>query len=292
MSYIISKPWGGHCGIGHQFHNWLTGYLLSSRYGLQFVHSPFCGDTLEPQIGTPVYMWEKFLGFGRGFISEDQLPQDMERVALPKIPWDESSWDEVTCDHPVWRDIIEKRIHNNVLFECAKDQFVGFGWDYFDAQKLRDNYLFAREAWPMTTPFDYDKLNVSIHIRRGDVTEDGRYKVRWVGNDVYKNVMNQIRSRFDNVAFHIYSDGTIQNLSDLIGEDITLHVRTNIFDAFHEMVSSDILMPGQSAFSILAAHLCGGTILARAWSPIWSNFPSDGHFVIVDKEGNIKNELA
>lgn len=290
MSYVISRPWGGHCGIGHQFHNWLTGYLLSKRYGLRFVHSPFCGDIIESQIDTPVQMWEKFLGFGRGFIREDQLPPDIKRIALPKIDWDESNWNDVTCDHYIWNDLINARINDNVLFECAKDQFVGLGWDYFDVKTLRINYSLSRKKWPITTSFDYDKFNVAIHIRRGDVTENGKYRVRWVGNDVYKHVMDQIRSQFSYVAFHIYSDGTEQDLSDIIHKDITLHLKTNIFDTFHEMVSADMLMPGQSSFSVLAAHLCRGTILARAWSPVWDNFPNDKRFVIVDHEGNIKQE--
>lgn len=292
MAYIISRPWGGHCGVGHQFQNWLTGYLLSSRYKLQFVHSPFCGDIIESQIDVPVRMWEKFLGFGKGFIRENQLPQDIKRIALPKIDWNESSWDKVTCDHPVWSDIIRNTIDDNVLFECAKDQFVGLGWEYFDSERLRANYDYARKESPMTTYFDYGKLNVAIHIRRGDVTENGEYKVRWVGNNVYKNVMNQIRSQFENVAFHIYSDGTRENLSDLDHEDTVLHLKTNIFETFHQMVSSDMLMPGQSAFSVLAAHLFRGTILARGWSPIWSNFPNDKRFVIIDQEGSMVNELA
>lgn len=285
MSYVISRPWGGHCGIGHQFQNWLTGYLLASRYGLQFVHSPFCGNTTEPQIDTPVWMWEKFLGLGRGFILENEVPQDVERVALPKINWHESSWDEVTCDHPAWGDVIKDRINDNVLFECAIDQFVGLGWDHFDAEPLRVNYNHARKGWPMTIPFDYNKLNISIHVRRGDVTESGRYRVRWVGNDVYKNVICQLRSQFSDISFHIYSDGTRQELSELTDDDTTLHLRTNVFDTFHQMVSSDILMPGQSNFSVLAGHLCSGTIIGRAWSPIWDNFPIGQKFAKVDVDG-------
>lgn len=292
MAYIISKPWGGHCGIGHQFQNWLVGYLLANKYGLTFVHSPFCGNITEPQIDTPVQQWEKFLGFGRGFIVESQLLPDIERVVLPLIRWDESTWDSVTCDHPIWKNIIKKRRNDNVLFECAKDQFIGLGWKHLDAKTLQANYQHSRITWPMTTCFDQNKLNVAIHIRRGDVTEHGQYRIRWVADYVYKKVMDQINSAFSNVAFHVFSDGTQQDLSEFIRDNTTIHSRSNIFNTFHQMVSADIFMPGQSAFSVLAGHLCKGTLLARSWSPMWNNFPKNNHFAVVDQEGKLKNDLV
>ncbi len=292
MSYIISKPWGGHCGIGHQFQNWLVGYILANHYGLTFVHSPFCGNVIEPQIDVPVKQWEEFLGFGRGFITESQLPSNIEHVTLPYIPWDESSWYNVTCDHPIWKNIIERHKNENVLFECAKDQFIVLDWDKMDTKTLKDNYWHMRLSDPrMVSAFEYNKMNVVIHVRRGDVTEHGRYKVRWVSDEVYRNVMDKMRKPFPNVLFHIYSDGLEKDLSGLSGDDVVLHAQENIFSTFHHMVCADILMPGQSAFSVLAGHLCDGIILARPWSPIWNNFPLGDRFVLVDERGNLQRDL-
>lgn len=292
MAYVISRPWGGQCGIGHQFHNWLTGYLLANRYDLTFVHSPFCGGKTWFQTDTPLKKWEEFLGFGRGFITESQLPPNIKRIALPHVSWDEVSWHTVTCDHSAWRDTIEQHRDEDVLFECSRDQFIGLGWKYFNTEKLRENYWYTRSLWPIASKFDNNKINVAIHIRRGDVTEQGRYKVRWVADCVYQNVIDQVRVVYPNALFHIYSDGTQHDLRAFISNDVMVHSRENVFETFHRMVSTDILMPGQSAFSVLAGHLCGGIIIARAWSPMWDNFPFDKRFIVVDQKGEIKSALA
>jgi hypothetical protein len=292
MSYIISRPWGGSCGIGHQFQNWLVGYLLAKRYGLTFVHSPFCGDITEQQIDIPVKHWEQFLGIGRGFQIEQHLPQNIKRISLPFVKWDESSWYNVTCDRTEWRDIITQYQKEDVLFECAKNQFIGIDWPNMDSTQLRNNYWHTRSSAPIVFDLDRTKTNVAIHIRRGDVSEKGRYSIRWVPDSIYHNVIGQIRSVMQNVVFHIYSDGTPLEMSGFEGDDIVLHLRENVFNTFHHMVCADIFMPGQSAFSVLAGHLCSGIVLARPWSPIWDKFPQNGRFVVVDKEGNLCNDLV
>ncbi len=140
MSHIISRPWGGHCGIGHQFFNWLTGRLLANRYGLTHVHSPFCGNVIEPQIDIPVERWEKFLGFGNDIVKESMLPDNIRKIQIPKVEWNEVSYYTVTCDHPKFKDTIEKHKNDNVLFECARDQFVGLGWELLREDELRLRY--------------------------------------------------------------------------------------------------------------------------------------------------------
>ena len=195
MSYIISRPWGGHCGIGHQFQNWVVGRLLANKYGLTHVHSPFCGKITEPQIHTPVEHWELFLKLGDDMMVEPMLPPNIKRIQIPKVEWDEASYYEVTCDHPVFRDTIERHETEEVLFECAKDQFISIDWELLERKELSKKYLFTRKIRGVLG----DSLlpswdtNIVIHIRRGDVTKNGRYKVRWVDDEVYLNLIKQLR---------------------------------------------------------------------------------------------------
>lgn len=294
MSYVIARPWGGHCGIGHQFHNRLVSQLLAKRYNLTFVHAPFCGDVLEPQIDVPVRIWEDFLGFGHGHITESQLPTKIKRVQLPFIDmkWDGSSYDGVHCDNEVWRTIIEENRLYNVLFECAKDQFTGIDWAMFDFNELQNQYSLARIKNPIACNFDTNKTNIVLHIRRGDVTKNGKYSIRWVETTVYQNVIEQIRRQISNAVFHIYTEGNVDSLLNLSGNDVILHGRVNVFETFHHMTRADILMPGNSSFSLLASYLCEGIILCREWPPLWVNFPNDPRFVIVNQWGNIANDLV
>ena len=74
------------------------------------------------------------------------------------------------------------------------------------------------------------------------------------------------------------------------GDDVLIHKEKNEFRVFESMVDADLLMPGQSSFSVFASHLCKGAVLARPWSPYWDNFPRTKRFVRVDQEGNLMLE--
>ena len=228
MSYIISRPWGGHCGIGHQFFNWLTARLLANRYGLTHVHSPFCGNVIEPQIDIPVKKWERFLGFGDSMVIESTLPKGIRKIQIPKVKWDEASYHTVTCDHPTFKQIIQAHRNEDVLFECAKDQFVGLGWEWLNTRELRQRY--DKFHHPSKTCLSYRplKTNVAIHIRRGDITKNGRYRVRWVSDIVYLNVIWQLRRIYPDAKFHIFSDAKEIELSNFVSEDTVIHSCTNV----------------------------------------------------------------
>lgn len=291
--YIISRPWGGSCGIGHQFLNWVVAWSLANRYDLEFVHAPFCGDFLEPQIDVAVKHWEKFLGFGAGEIREHQL-SDVRRVQLPLLSWGKDNWDTIDCDNPIWKDTI-KRYKNdeNVLLECAKNQFMRIDWPYLQSQTLKEKYWKAREDNPpIPIVFDKNKMNVAIHIRRGDVSPNSRAKARWVPNSVYVTIINQIRELCgDHALFHIYSDGVLNQLQEIAGmPDVVMHLRKDIFSTFHHMVIADILVTGQSSLSSLAGYLCDNIKVVRPWAPFWERFPDGEKFIIVNPDGKFNIE--
>ncbi len=296
MSYIISRPWGGACGVGHQFHNWLTGWLLSRRYDLQFIHSPFCGTGTQVQIDQPVEKWESFLGLGLGHTKEQFIPKEIKRVSLPKVFWDESNWETVTVDHPDFAKTIAEYQDQHVVFECARDQFVAMNWDLLCSMDLKARFWQANteKLSKHQFPETFDKTNIAIHIRRGDVTETGRYKVRWVGLSVYMKIMNQIaRTLGQDIVFHIFSDATDRSdfqLMDCMDYDTKFYLwGSDIFDTFLKMTQADILVTGQSMFSSLAGILSDGIVLARPWSPHWSNFPQGTKtmkFIELGQNGN------
>ncbi len=291
--YIISRPWGGSCGIGHQFENWVVAWSLANCYGLKFVHAPFCGNFLEPQIDVAVKHWERFLGFGAGEIREHQLP-DIRRVQLPLLPWGKDSWDTIDCDNPTWKDIIERhKDDENILLECAKNQFMRIDWPYVQSQTLKERYWKAREDNPpIPVVFDKSRMNVAIHIRRGDVSATSRAKARWVSTNVYVTIINQIKELHGNhVLFHVYSDAVVNQLQEIAQiPDVVMHLREDIFSTFHHMVIADILVTGQSSLSSLAGHLCDNIKLVRPWAPFWERFPDGEKFITVNPDGKFNVE--
>lgn len=304
VAYIISRPWGGHCGIGHQFHNWIVAWQLAKYHGLRFVHAPFCGDSTEPQIDTPVKFWENFLNFGQDELLESHLPKNIHKIRLPHLPWKQNMWLQNTCDNKVWEQTIKGHRDDDVLFECERNQFMRLDQSCLQHHILRTRYWEARRKHPISCFFDTTKLNVAIHIRRGDVTSNSSAKDRWMNMKVYTNVINQIRNASgDCVVFHIYSDGTIEDLKRLIDlPDIILHLQEDVFSTFHHMVLADVLVASKSSFSALAGHLQHKVKIVQSWNSIanipsslkrsvglftWENFPDNEHFVTMDDTGKL-----
>lgn len=290
--HIISRPWGGSCGIGHQFCNWVVAWSLAKRYDLQFVHSPFCGNLLEPQIDVAVKHWEKFLGFGLGETTIQQLPSDIHNIQLPLLEWGKANWDAIDCENQIWKQIIEQHLGENVLLECAKNQFMRIDWPYLQSQTLKERYWKARENHPIKTIFDKNRLNVAIHIRRGDVSATSSARARWVPTNVYVTIINHIREIYGDYAlFHIYSDAVINQLQEIAQiPNVVMHLRENIFSTFHHMITADILVTGQSSFSSLAGHLCDNIKLVRPWAPFWERFPDGEKFIIINDDGHFNPE--
>ncbi len=303
-AYIIARPLGGSCGIGHQFYNWVVAWQLAYYYDLQFVHAPFCGDHTEPQITVPVKRWEKFLGFGQDEIKESQLSENIHRIKLPRLPWEKDLWLQNTCNNPIWKRNIEQYDNDNTLFECAKNQFIRLDPVCLQHNKLIVKYWQARQEQPIKSTFNDTELNIAIHIRRGDVTPNNSAKDRWMNISVYINIINQIYSIYGNRAvFHIYSDGTYNDIKELVClSNIVLHLKEDVFSTFHHMIIADILVVGKSSFSALAGHLCSNIKIVQSWNSIANNplslkrsigpftiehLPSDQHFVLMNDVGKL-----
>lgn len=308
MAYIISRPWGGNCGIGHQFCNWVVAWQLAHHYELQFVHSPFCGELIEPQIDMPVQLWENFLNLGQNEILESQLPSNITKIELPVLPWKQNLWLQHTCDNKAWQRIIDKHRLDNVLFECAKNQFMRPDPVCLQYNRLRNRYWAAKRKRPVQCYFDKTKLNVAIHIRRGDIAFDSSTKDRWVDLQVYINIVNQIRDSWGNHAvFHIYSDGIRKNLTELTNlPNVVLHLWEDVLITFHHMISSDILVISKSSFSALAGHLHNKVKIIQSWNSIpdiphslkrsigpfnWEHPPDNDHFVTMNDVGKLDINL-
>jgi hypothetical protein len=115
--------------------------------------------------------------------------------------------------------------------------------------------------------FDNNYFNVAVHIRRPN-----KYDVRIEGADTsntyYKNIMNTIREKHNDkkIMFHIYSQGDLNNFSDLIGADVTFHLDEFLLDTFTDFVFADALIISASSFSYTAALLSNGEIY---YMPFW-----------------------
>lgn len=295
VKYLTPNIWGGKQGdspgIGHEFRLWLTGYNMADYYNLKFVHSPFIGDHVEPpenwikvgRVDVPVSEWEPFLNFGQGELQHTDLPNDIRVIDLPKI----------TCHFPVdnqqFSHIINKNKDNNepILFKCPFNQFLSMRWNIYRTNRFKNKYWSKRQEDPIDTSFANDCINVAVHIRRCDVTPQ-RYPTRFVPNTYYKKIISQILDVYPDAQIHVYSDAASTNefpeLTSL--PNMIFHLRTDIFQTFHSIVSADIYVTCVGSWTILTSFLSKGVKITKAWNAAWNNFPTDDQMIVpASKDG-------
>lgn len=149
---------------------------------------------------------------------------------------------------------------------------------YLDSNvDLYDNIIDdIRECYFSTPKQSYiieNKINVAVHIRGGDIITNDKYRHRCINDDKYLKLINELRNKYDNIVFHIFSESTNNNLFAHIrdftkykADDIILHMDSDIKMSFHSMVMADILIMSKSSFSYTAGLLNKGIVY---YFPFW-----------------------
>jgi len=133
---------------------------------------------------------------------------------------------------------------------------------------------YASAAKPATREFLRDAINVAVHIRRGyGVDPNDGMRITHVAKTA-----TRIRALIDAVAqrtniaanIHIYSSGDVRDFPEFNGMPVTLHLDGDQFEAFHAMVSADVLVTAHSSFSHVASMFSTGLII---YDPFWHGAP-------------------
>lgn len=126
-----------------------------------------------------------------------------------------------------------------------------------------------------------EKLNISIHIRRGnDIRSDDYF--RYVNSDIYDDIIERLLQKYDNSIIHIFSwnDPGITIKSDRIMYHITSDGGEQFLSDFNALVHADILLVGSSTFSTSAGFFNKnlvlysrtiGRISVNPFVPTWEN---------------------
>jgi hypothetical protein len=119
--------------------------------------------------------------------------------------------------------------------------------------------------------FKNNKFNVAVQIRRENAHDRG---CAWdritTPNNYYLDVMNIIREKYKHtpIQFHIYSHGDINNFTELIQDDVEMHIDEDLISTFIGLVAADILITSTSSFSYVAALLSDGIVYYKQfWHP-------------------------
>jgi hypothetical protein len=291
--YIAAIP-NQWAGIGHQFTILNTALIFAQRYNLQFVYYPLSGG------------WDQVFGLGEGetqyldlMVPFSQVLKDssLQLVNLPRTNTndDVENSNMIRKDDPEGDKVLDGIINavcteNNILFHLQEEQNICD--QTLSADILRKKYRDQRNKYPIKNDFDFEKINVAVHIRRGDVVKwkqekTANWKARWLENSYFIEVLKKVYQGIQSkpIAVHVYSQGSIEEFEEFKQfPEVIFHLDEDAFQTFHGMVLSDILVTSPSDFSYIAGILSKGIKIAKM--PYWHFVPQNQEWVHADQDSN------
>jgi hypothetical protein len=112
--------------------------------------------------------------------------------------------------------------------------------------------------------YDPKKLNIAVHIRRGDVDGNNQFRDKFTENSYILRVLSDILEITTlhglDPAICVYSEGFEEDFKELEKLRPKFHLDTSPFTTFHNLVEADILLMSKSTFSYCAALLSDGIV--------------------------------
>ena len=177
---------------------------------------------------------------------------------------------------------IQSHPEPNVAFSIRNNRFGDYEYASTRAWFL-NAYSKAREQHPIPLSFDPNKLNVAVHIRRGDLLPGRQFSdlaSRMLPDAWYLEIINTIaRNTQKKLAIHIFSegrDGIYHSESGLpfswkthfqnTPYEVNEYIDSDFMSAFHHLLHADVLIGSKSGMSHLAGMLNQQTkIMPKMW---------------------------
>lgn len=114
-----------------------------------------------------------------------------------------------------------------------------------------------------------DDFIVSIHIRRGDVQKDNRWKFRYTDDEYYLELIKEIYKHKPDAIINVFSESSFNNdpnKDKYLKLGCVLKLGTSLEEAFNYFIQSDIFIMASSAFSILPALYKKDGLVIYTWN--------------------------
>lgn len=265
-------------GAGAQIHGVLSTILYANENQIKYVHTPF-QKISHNYDNDPDWEknWENFLNLREHELVIDDL--DLQELNIVRFNLND-------------RIQIEPKEQTLYVVPHCHD-FADWNPNKYLKLTSKLYYRFKRSSYKITSYFEPEKLNIAVHLRRGDVKINNRYFSRYTDNSVYGNIITQIKgilteiSLVPEIVFHIYSEGSTEEFSEFYNYDksVILHLNESPFTTFHHMVFADILVTAKSSFSYSAALLSRGI---KIYIPFWHSSLHD--WIDTDEDGNFNKD--
>lgn len=231
-------------GGGAQISARVSAMICARLKGLTYAHSPVKDVAHVPEGTDPAdwsQAWEDFFNLGDGEVSATDIEErGYPLVAVPK---------------PHRFLARSRRLH--VVAHCHKltDKHPE-AWAAI-APVIREKYFLS--AKPELPGYGDGKVQVAVHMRRGDVGATGRFSERFTADDL---VLDRLKCALaaigpDHATVRIFSQGEPEDFRAFTDLGARLHLDDDVFESFHHFVHSDVLFAAKSTFSYLGGVIGG-----------------------------------
>lgn len=159
----------------------------------------------------------------------------------------------------------------NIAFRIKNNRFGDY--EYASTRSwFIDAYMKARKDFPIALSYDPSKLNIAIHIRRGDLLPGRQFSdlsSRMLPDAWYLNALDAALQNVQKpIAIHIFSEGKNGQYHSENGTpfswvnhfkkmpyEIHEHIDSDFLSTFHHLIQADILIGSKSGMSHLAGML-------------------------------------
>lgn len=197
---------------------------------------------------------------------------EIQLIELPPfeihIPSNEQNDDDI---YRKVDEFIQSHPGPNIAFKISNNRFGDYEYASTRAWFL-NAYSKAREQYPIPLSLDANKLNIAVHIRRGDLLPGRQFSdlsSRMLPDAWYLEILNMIsRNTRKNLAIHIFSegrDGVYHSESGLpfswkayfqnTPHEVHEHIDSDFMSTFHHLLYADLLIGSKSGMSHLAGVL-------------------------------------
>jgi hypothetical protein len=163
---------------------------------------------------------------------------------------------------------------DNIVFKVNSKRLMDYGdYEYASTRNwFIHSYFQSRKVLPIPLSFNSNKINIAIHIRRGDLLPGRQYSdlsSRMLPDAWYLDILNTVvKSITKPIAIHIYSEGKNGIYQSEKGMpfswkeyfantpyDVKEYIDSDFKSTFHDLLNADILIGSKSGLSHLTAML-------------------------------------
>jgi hypothetical protein len=252
------KPLGLTCkglhgeGAGSQALTRIGALHFANIFGLTYIHTPFAEIAhADRPMQEWAAAWEEHFGFGIG-----------EGMA--------QSYSCNIVDYAINYGHLNSTLMRYRLYKSPEFETI--------LGKVRNKY------YCHGSPRKNDLLTVSIHVRRGDVS-DSKNSYMWTSNSWIARIAVQLKAILDSKSIpyrlHIFSQGDISEFTELQDLGGIFFLDSDPIWTMQELIEADILIMAKSAFSYVAGLISDGIKLGEPYE----HHPQLSHWITIGPKG-------